>query len=107
LRPYEFETNYIQDRNDAVSKVSILVDDYKDVGSVIEFHAKGNPAVQIGDIGTIDLDGFQGDHVISKVINIMSIAGGYTQRIRATHKNPRTYFILNQSLLNGSDVLSP
>lgn len=102
---YELQTKYIQDRDNALSKAAILVDDYKEYGSLVDLEIKGNPALQIDDVIELNLDGYQGQHVITKVINGMSY-GRYWQRLRAKIKNPRMYFILDQSLLDGEDVLS-
>lgn len=106
-RLYELDTNYIQSKDDAISKAAIMVRDYKNYGSVVEFEAKGNPALQIGDGVNLDLDGFQGDHIITKIYDYMGGKGQYRQQLRGTHKDPTTYFILDRSVLNGSDVLSP
>lgn len=108
---YELETNYIQSEDDAVSKAVIMVDDYKDFASAVELEVKGNPAYQIGDTATLNVDSYQGDHVITKLTNIMRDKR-YTQLIRFKAKDPRQYFILSSddtsmSLLNGTDVLSP
>lgn len=105
-RLYELETPYIQTRNDAISKAAIMVDDFKDYGSLVDWDAKGNPALQIDDVVDLDLDGYQGDHVITKIVQGMSL-GKYWQRLRGKSKAPRMYFILDSSVLDGTDVLAP
>lgn len=105
-RLYEFKTKYIQKLSKAISMVGVMVDDYKDYGSLVDIDVKGNPALQIDDVVDLDLDGYQGDHVITKIVNGMG-DGRYWQRLKAKFREPRQYFILDQSLLDGTDVLLP
>lgn len=105
-RVYELDTKYIQTKSNGITKAAIMVDDYKDYGSMVELEVKGNPALQIDDGLNLNLDGYQGTHVITKIINGIS-DGRYRQRITAKFKEPRLYFILDQSLLDGTDVLAP
>lgn len=110
-RRYELKTKYIQDVNSAISKVSILVDDYKDFGSILDIDVKGMPALQIGDVVTVEGDTYNGDFIITKIVQIMSNSK-YAQRLRVKFKAPRLYFILSsdseaRSLLDGTDVLMP
>lgn len=111
LRLYELKTKYIQNENSAISKVSIMVDDYKDFASILDVDVKGNPSLQIGDVVTLDTDTYSGDFIITKIIQVMS-ENKYSQRLRVKFKEPRLYFILSSdseamSLLNGTHVLTP
>lgn len=108
---YELKTKYIQDEDSAISKVSILVDDYKDFGSILDLDVKGNPALQIGDVVTREGDTHNGDFITTKIYQRVG-DNKYDQRIRVKFKNPRLYFILSsdteaRSLLDGTDVLMP
>lgn len=111
LRPYELDTKYIQSRNSAISKANILLDDYKDFGSILEVDVKGMPALQIGDVVTISGDTYNGDFVTTK--NVQRVGDNkYDQRIKVKFREPRVYFILSSdsqtmSVLDGSDVLTP
>lgn len=105
-RVFEIDTDYIQDVANAESKAAILVDDYKDFGSIVELDVKGNPALQIGDALTLGLDGYAGTYIVTRMQNIMA-SGRYQQRLTAKQKDPRQYFILDISVLNGSDQLAP
>lgn len=105
-RAYRLETNYIQDREDAVSKAAILIRDYKDYGDSVTLDVKGRPDLQIRDIITLNVDGYVGDYVITKIYNGMG-NNRYIQRVRATEKDITEYFILDESLLDGSDLLAP
>lgn len=103
---YTIDNDFIQDRDGAASRALILINDYKEYGSVLDLEVKGNPALQLGDPVTIDLDGYQGLYFITKEVNIIS-DGKYTQRLRVRNKFIPSFFILDQSLLDNGDLLSP
>ena len=114
---FEFETEYIQDEDRGISMAAIMVQDYKDPGAIVGTDVQGNPALQLDDMIDLDLDGFQGDHIITKVTNIMRVEGGieaplmvYQQRLVSKYKAPVQYFILSSdsqamSLLDSEAVL--
>lgn len=111
LKLYEMKTKYIQKVSSAISKAGIMLDDYKDFGSILDIDVKGNPALQIGDVVTVEGDTYNGDFIITKIIQAV-IDHQYKQRIRVKFKAPRMYFILSSdseamSLLGGPDVLTP
>lgn len=108
---YEIQTKYIQRISSAISKAGIMVDDYKDYASILDIDVKGNPALQIGDVITAETDTYNGEFIITKIVQLIA-DNKYAQRLRVKFKEPRIYFILssdseNMSLLNGSDVLTP
>lgn len=103
---FEIDNEYIQDESQAQSRALLLLHDYKSYGSGLDVEAKGSPALQIGDASDIDLDGFQGIHTITKTVTILS-DGKFTHRYTLRHKDLVTYFILDQSILDGPDLLSP
>lgn len=110
-RRYEMKTRYIQKTSSAVTKAGIMIDDYKDFGSILDVDVKGMPALQIGDVVTLETDTYSGNFIITRIVQIIS-EGKYSQRIRVKAKEPRIYFILSsdseaRSLLNGTDVLAP
>lgn len=103
---YTIDNDYIQDVDGARSRALILLHDYKEYGSVLDLEVKGNPALQLGDAVTIDLDGYTGTHFVTKEVNITQ-DGKYTQRLRVRNKFIASFFILDQSALDGGDLLSP
>lgn len=107
-RLYELKTRYIQKRSDAISKAAILLDDYKDFASILEIDlgSFGTMALQIGDVVSVSLDGYNGDYIITKIEQIMQ-GGGYIQRLTVKEREVRSYFILDVSELDGTDVLAP
>lgn len=109
---YEYRTQYIQKRSSAITEATIMVDDYKDYGSIVKGRFIGNVALQIGDVVTLDnVDGYNEEFTITSISNIWSDFR-YRQDLELKQKDIRTYFILSsdsvaKSLLNGADVLAP
>lgn len=104
-RRYEMQTKYIQNKDSAVSKAAIMIDDYKNYGSILEIDVKGNMALQIGDTITCSIDGYTGSFIIKKITNILS--DRYIQRLKIKQVSPREYFILDVSQIDGTDALAP
>lgn len=103
---YEVDNDYIQDRSNAQSLALTLLNGYSEYGTGVDIDVKGNPALQLNDAVELDLDGYQGDFVIMKTTNIMS-EGKFTQRLRVRAKEVVTFFTLDVSVLDGTDLLSP
>lgn len=102
---YEIDNEYIQDQSNAQSRALILLHDYAEHGSGLLIDVKGSPALQLGDAVTVDLDSFQGIYIVTKTTNILS--GKFDQRLRVRKKTEVSFFILDESLMDGVDVLSP
>lgn len=83
-----------------------VIDAYSQFDSIIEISVKGDPALQLGDIIWIDTSKIEGQFQIIKISNSISSAG-VTQVLKAKRYDPRSWFTLNQSLLDGEDVLAP
>ncbi len=105
-RLHEIDNPYIQTQDMAVTRVTTLLREYKDLGSLIDLEVKGNSALQISDIVMLDIDGYSGPYVIRKEVNIVS-GGQFSQRLRLRKTTLYDFFTLDQSLLDGTDVLSP
>jgi hypothetical protein len=103
---YTIDNEYIQDKNSAQTRAIILLRDYKDYNSTVDIDVKGTPALQLSDAVTLDLDGFQGIYSIIKITNITSDAK-FQQRMRVLKRTEVTFFTLDQSTLNGLELLSP
>jgi hypothetical protein len=103
---YEIDNEYIQDESNAQSRALILLHDYAAYGAGVDIEVKGSPAIQLGDAIDLSLDGYQGIHIVTKTTNILT-AGKLTQRLRARKKVAVTFFTLDVSLLDGTDLLSP
>lgn len=82
------------------------IDAYSQFDSIIEISVKGDPSLQLGDIIWVDTTKIAGQFQIIKISNSIS-PSGVTQIIKAKRYNPREWFTLNVSLLDGTDVLAP
>ena len=78
---------------------------YSEFDAVIELTVKSNPALQLFDIIKVDTRKISGTFQITKIASSVS-SSGITQTLKARRHTIRSYFILDKSLLNGSDVLA-
>lgn len=102
----EISNNFIQDIDAARSLALTILDEYSEYADIIEMEVKGNPALQLSDVVEVDYNQFDGEYRIIGVTNKLQ-DGKFTQILRCRGYNPRNWFTLDQSLLNGSDVLAP
>lgn len=100
------ENDFIQSNETAESLASIILDYYSEYGGVVEIDTKGNPALQIGDCISVHVDNTDNNYIITKITNKL-ISGKYSQTLIGKVQRARTFFILDQSVLDGDDVLSP
>lgn len=98
--------NFIQSDDAANSLALSLLNFYSDYANTIELTVKGFHALQIGDNIYASIQDIDQEYSITKIVNIKS-AGRYIQRITAKVFNVPDYFILDVSLLDGPEVLSP
>lgn len=104
---YEIENDYIQDQTMATSRALTIINDYKDLNSVLVLDAKGDPSRQTGDYATVNIPGYIGNYCISKITNILTPNPlEYRQRVVLRHKPMVTFFTLDVSVLDGEDVLA-
>lgn len=103
---HEIDNPYIQRETDAVSRALLILHDYAEQGSVVEIDVKGTMALQVSDPIDLDLDGYQGLHTIQRITNILG-EGKFGQRLKVKSKVIVDLFILDVSLLDGTDVLAP
>jgi len=83
-----------------------ILDAYSQFDSIIELSVKGDPALQLGDIIWVDTRKIVGQFQITKISNSIN-PRGVTQVIKAKRYDPRFWFILDISQLNGTEVLAP
>lgn len=100
------DNNFIQSISQADSLADTLLDEYSEYNDIITMEVKGNPALQLSDIIEVDYDEFSGEYRIISVIDKIQDAK-FTQILKCRKYTPRHWFTLNQSLLNGSEVLAP
>lgn len=100
------DNNYLGNRSNCESLAYTILDGYSEYASVIEMTVKGHPALQLGDIITVDARSYNNDYQITKITSRLA-EDNYEQVIRARLYAPREWFTLDQSLLDGTDVLAP
>lgn len=105
-KPLEITNNFIQDIDAARSLALTILDEYSEYADIIEMEVKGNPAIQLSDIIQVDYNQFNGEYRIISVYNKLQ-DGKFTQVFKCRAYNPRTWFQLDVSTLNGTDVLAP
>lgn len=82
------------------------IDAYSQFDSIINLSVKGDPALQLGDIIWVDTSKIQGQFQITKITNAIS-GNGVSQVLEARRYDPRHWFMLDQSILDGEDVIAP
>lgn len=100
------DNNFIQSTSQADSLAETLLDEYKGFNDIITIEVKGNPAIQLSDIIEVDYDEFSGEYRLISTYG-KTQEGKYTQVFKARKYTPRHWFTLDQSTLNGTDVLAP
>ena len=98
--------NFIQSIDQARSLALTILDEYSEYNDIIEAEVKGNPAIQLSDIVEVDYLHYSGQYRVIGNKNKLQDQK-YTQILRMKRYNPRNWFILDQSQLNGTDVLAP
>lgn len=102
----EIENDFVQSTSIAESIGLTILTYYAEYSSVIELEVKGNPALQIGDAIGVSVDFTVGNYIISKITNKFA-NGKFSQTITAKLFRPTSFFTLDVSVLDGTDLLSP
>lgn len=98
--------NFIQSVSQADSLGETVLDEYSDYNDIITVEVKGNPAIQLSDIIDVDYQEYSAWYRIISITNKIQDAK-FTQILKCRKYTPRYWFTLNQSILNGTDVLAP
>lgn len=81
-----------------------ILGSYSDYSSVIELQVKGNPALMLNDVISIDYPNYVGNYIITGISHRLTDSKlETTMTVRKT--SLYTPFILDMSVLNGEDVL--
>lgn len=104
--PLFINNNFIQTESQMQSLGLTILDDYAEYASIINLEAKGNPALQLGDIVEVNYKQYTGEYRIIGMSSSLQ-QGKATQNLKLRSYEPRTWFQLNVSQLNGSDLLAP
>lgn len=99
------DNDYIQSESEATSIGGFLLFRHSEYGTTYDLDVKGSPALQLDDMLTVDDGSTSGGFILLGQTNQIA-AGRYRQSIKATHVKQLTFFTLDQSLLDGPDVLA-
>lgn len=99
---------YFQNTTDAQSKALILLNDFSTFGIANEIEVVGTPQLQLGDPVQVTIEGESETYRIVKIIQKLSgNPARYMQVLRLKKYDPVSYFTIEVSELDGTDVLSP
>lgn len=99
--------DFIQSTDAANSIGLSILNYYSNYSNTIELDVKGNFALQLGDNIAVNIDDISQTYTLNKIVNILEKPGRYIQRLTGKVYNIPNFFILDESLLNGEDVLAP
>lgn len=105
-QPYSIDNNFIQSNFDAMSLATALLSYFSDYNNTINMEVKGSPAYQVGDTVHVTVDDIDSDFVITKLSNGLENSPKFSQRITARVFNIAQFFTLDESVLDGEDVLA-
>lgn len=106
VKSIDIDNNFIQTEDQMESLGLVILDEYSEYASILDLEVKGNPALQLGDIVDLDYEQFSSNYRIIGISNELRDSK-YTQILRLRLYTPRSWFVLDQSQLNGTDVLAP
>lgn len=106
VKPISINNNFIQEEDQMQSLGLTILDEYSEYASILDIEVKGNPALQLGDIVEVDYRQFDGLYRIIKISNALRDSK-FTQVLKVKTYTPREWFTLDQSVLDGTDVLAP
>lgn len=106
VKELQISNNFIQSIDQARSLALTILDEYAEYADIVEIEVKGNPALQLSDIVEIDYQHYSGEYRIIAIKNKLQDQK-FTQILKLRGYNPRQWFTLDQSVLDGTDVLAP
>lgn len=106
----EINNNNIGSESNADSIAYFLLNGYQAYNGVIDIEILPNPAFQLSDVVDIDSGVYQGTYKITSIKNKLAKSGEsleYSQSISAVKYQIPSWFLLDISLLDGTDILAP
>lgn len=101
------DNDFIGSDEAAESQATMIVTDFKDLGSIYDMDVKGTPALQIDDVVRINLYDVIYDYRITKIINKLDMPAKFTQILSVKGFNPNSYFTIGVSQIGGVDMIRP
>ena len=103
-KPLEIQNNFIQSINQAQSLAIPILFYYGNYANQIEITIKSNPALQLNDVITINYAPYSGDYKIVAISSKIN-SDGFNQTLSCISTTQIGFFTLDQSVLDGTDVL--
>lgn len=100
----EINNNLIQSESQCDSLALPILQSFSEYAGQIEIEVKGNPALQLNDIVSVNVKSYSGNYRITKTVNKLRDSK-YTQVLTCVSTTMINWFILDSSLLDGPDVL--
>lgn len=107
-RVYQTKNDSFQSESAASSKALQVIDDNGEYFAISEVQVKGTPQFQLDDLVSVDVDGRYQTGSIWKIVESMSLEGGFKQTLSLKEYTRRTYFRVGDggSVVGGSDYIS-
>jgi hypothetical protein len=105
----EIQNDFVQSQSAALAIAFGIVTQYKAPNSHYRVNVFANPALQIGDYGTLtlnDLGQTKTTWIVGKT-DKLSTDGDLTQELILEERTIYSYFTINSSLIAGTDVIAP
>lgn len=105
---HSIQNPYFQNVTDAQSKALIFLNDFSTFGQVGEIEVVGTPQLQLGDPVEVTIEEETSTYRVTKITQKLSgNPARYMQILRLKQYEPTSYFTIEVSELDGTDVLSP
>lgn len=104
-RVFEIDNDFIQSIDACDTLALTILHTYSEKDGDLQIEVKGNPALQLNDIVTVDRPSFAGTYQVTK-IDVKIIGGKYEQILNISRYTPTPWFQLDVSVLDGPDVLT-
>lgn len=108
--PLLIQNDYIQDNSTAYSLAYTLVNEYKDPRRRYKANIFARPELQIGDWGNItvpDANNERKNVFIVGIQTMMAEKADFKQTIWLEERQPKSYFTIGTSLIQGTDGIAP
>lgn len=103
---YELDNDLFGNEENCESFAYTILDAYNQPGTIINMKVKGDYALQLGDVVWVDLSDTSGSFkIIGESTSITTDSVDETLQVK--RYDPRHWFVLDESDLDGGDILAP
>ncbi len=102
---YDIENDLFGNESNCESFAYTVLNAYSQPGTIIDMKAKGDYALQLTDVVWLDLNDIIGPFRIIGKSTVIS-SQGIEETFKLKRNNPNNWFVLDSSLLDGSDELA-